>query len=91
MNWDWEKLKKQQEGKEGGMVPPKMDDLVEKFKKFKLPGGPLLILLFVLIFFGSSMFYTVGWTKSSLSSGSENLYASLNPALLSSCRRESRR
>ncbi len=60
MNWDWEKLKKQQEGKEGGMVPPKMDDLVEKFKKFKLPGGPLLILLFVLIFFGSSMFYTVG-------------------------------
>jgi membrane protease subunit HflK len=59
MNWDWEKLKKQQEGKEGGMVPPKMDDLVEKFKKFKLPGGPLLILLFVLIFFGSSMFYTV--------------------------------
>jgi len=59
MNWDWEKLKKQQEGKEGGMVPPKMDDLVEKFKKFKLPGGPFLILLFVLIFFGSSMFYTV--------------------------------
>ena len=59
MNWDWEKLKKQQDGKEGGMVPPKMDDLFEKFKKFKLPGGPLLILLFVLIFFGSSMFYTV--------------------------------
>jgi len=59
MNWDWEKLKKQQDGKDGGMVPPKMDDLVEKFKKFKLPGGPLLILLFALIFFGSSMFYTI--------------------------------
>jgi membrane protease subunit HflK len=59
MNWDWEKLKKQQDEKEGGMVPPKMDDLVEKFKKFKLPGGPLLILLFALIFFGTSMFYTV--------------------------------
>lgn len=59
MNWDWEKLKKQQEGKGAGMVPPKMDDLVEKFKKFKLPGGPLLILLFILIFLGSSMFYTV--------------------------------
>jgi len=54
MNWDWEKLKPKR-----GMVPPKMDDLVEKFKKFKLPGGPLLILLFGLIFFGSSMFYTV--------------------------------
>ncbi len=59
MNWDWEKLKKQQEGKGGGIVPPKMDDLVEKFKKFKLPGGPLLILLFALIFFGTSTFYTV--------------------------------
>jgi membrane protease subunit HflK len=59
MNWDWEKLKKQQEEKGGGMVPPKMDELVEKFKKFKLPGGPLLILLFILIFLGSSMFYTI--------------------------------
>jgi membrane protease subunit HflK len=55
MNWDWEKLKPKR-----GMVPPKMDDLVEKFKKFKLPGGPLLILLFALIFFGTSTFYTVG-------------------------------
>ena len=54
MNWDWEKLKPKR-----GIVPPKMDDLVEKLKKFKLPGGPLLIFLFVLIFFGSSMFYTV--------------------------------
>jgi membrane protease subunit HflK len=60
MNWDWEKLKKQQEEKEGGIVPPKMDDLVDKFKKFKLPGGPLLILLLALIFLGSSMFFTVG-------------------------------
>ena len=60
MNWDWEKLKKQQEDKGGGMVPPKMDELVEKFKKFKIPGGPIIILLFILIFLGSSMFYTVG-------------------------------
>jgi membrane protease subunit HflK len=60
MNWDWEKLKKQQDEKEGGIVPPKMDDLVNKFKKFKLPGGPLLILLLALIFFGTSTFYTVG-------------------------------
>ena len=60
MNWDWEKLKKQQDEKDGGIVPPKMDDLVEKFKKFKLPGGPLLILLFAFIFLGTSTFYTVG-------------------------------
>jgi membrane protease subunit HflK len=59
MNWDWEKLKKRQEHKEGGMVPPKVDELVEKFKKLKLPGGPLLILIFLLLFFGSSTFYTV--------------------------------
>jgi len=59
MNWDWEKLKKRQEHKEGGMVPPKMDELVEKFKRLKLPGGPLLILIFLLLFFGSSTFYTV--------------------------------
>jgi membrane protease subunit HflK len=59
MNWDWEKLKKQQEGKGGGMTPPKVDEIVEKFKKFKIPGSPLLILLLVLIFFGTSMFYTV--------------------------------
>jgi len=59
MNWDWEKLKKQQESKGGGITPPKMDDLVEKFKKFKMPGSPLWILLLVLIFLGSSMFYTV--------------------------------
>ena len=59
MNWDWEKLKKQQDEKGGGMVPPKMDDLVEKFKKFKLPGGPLLILLLIIIFLGMSMFFTV--------------------------------
>jgi membrane protease subunit HflK len=59
MNWDWEKLKKRQEHKEGGMVPPKVDELVEKFKKLKLPGGPLLILILLLLFFGSSTFYTV--------------------------------
>jgi membrane protease subunit HflK len=59
MNWDWEKLKKRQEHKEGGMVPPKVDALVEKFKKLKLPGGPLLILILLLLFFGSSTFYTV--------------------------------
>jgi membrane protease subunit HflK len=59
MNWDWEKLKKQQEGKGAGVTPPKMDDLVDKFKQFKLPGGPLLILLLIIIFLGTSMFYTV--------------------------------
>jgi len=61
MNWDWDKLKAKQEHKEGGggFVPPKMDEVVEKFKKFKLPGGPLILLIFILLFFSTSTFYTV--------------------------------
>lgn len=61
MNWDWDKLKAKQEHKEGGggFVPPKMNEVLEKFKKFKLPGGPLLLLIFILLFFSTSTFYTV--------------------------------
>ena len=32
----------------------------KKFKELKIPGGPLIILVFILLFFGTSMFYTVG-------------------------------
>ena len=61
MNWDWDKLKAKQEHKEGGggFVPPNMNEVVEKFKKFKLPGGPLILLIFILLFFSTSTFYTV--------------------------------
>ncbi|MDP7355417.1 MAG: protease modulator HflK, partial [Desulfobacterales bacterium] len=62
MNWDWDKLKGQQQ-KMGG-TPPQMDEFIEKFKKFKLPGklpgGPLIILIIIAILFGSSTFYTIG-------------------------------
>ena len=58
MSWDWEKLKQQQQGRGG--VPPQMDEFVNKLKKYKLPGGPILIILILIaIFFGSSTFYTV--------------------------------
>ncbi|MEW6671434.1 MAG: FtsH protease activity modulator HflK [Thermodesulfobacteriota bacterium] len=57
MNWDWEKLKAQQSK---GPVPPQMDEFVQKFKKMKLPGGPMLVLVILLVFIGSSTFYTVG-------------------------------
>jgi len=57
MNWDWEKLKSQQDK---GPMPPQMDEIIQKFKKMKLPGGPLLVLVVLLIFLGSSTFYTVG-------------------------------
>ncbi len=63
MNWDWDKLKAKQDRKEGGgggFVPPKMNEVMEKFKKFKLPGGPIIILILILLFFSTSTFYTVG-------------------------------
>ena len=61
MNWDWEKLQqKQKERSGGGVKPPQMDDLVDKIKEYKFPGGwVLLILAAFLAFFGSSMIYTV--------------------------------
>jgi len=61
MAWDWEKLKEQQQSQSG--MPPQMDDFVKKFKGFKLPGklpgGPIIILVLIALFLGSSMFYTV--------------------------------
>ncbi len=61
MSWDWEKLKEQQQSKSGGGgIPPQMDDIVNKFKQFKLPGGPILLLLIVAALMASSTFYTVG-------------------------------
>jgi modulator of FtsH protease HflK len=57
MSWDWEKLK-QQQGKGG--VPPQMDEFIDKIRKFKFPGGPVIVILILVgIFFGSSTFYTV--------------------------------
>lgn len=57
MSWDWEKLKEQQQTKGG--VPPQMDEFVKQLKKFKLPGGPLLLLVVIALVMGSSVFYTV--------------------------------
>lgn len=67
MNWDWEKLREQQQrqkkshgtgGSGGGEEPPPIDDIIDQFKKFKMPGGFLVVLIFLLIF-GSSMVYTI--------------------------------
>ena len=63
MNWDWEKLQQKQKerGTGGGSVkPPQMDDIVNKLKDFKFPGGWLLLVLAgIVLFFGTSMVYTV--------------------------------
>jgi membrane protease subunit HflK len=58
MPWDWDKLKKQQQGSGGG-VPPQVDELVQRFKQLKIPGGWIILLLVVLVYLGSSAFYTV--------------------------------
>ncbi len=65
MNWDWEKLKEQQKfrggsGGGGGPKPPQIDELLEKMRKIRLPGGPIVILILLALFFASSAFYTVG-------------------------------
>jgi len=57
MSWDWEKLKQQQQGRGG--VPPQMDEFVEKIKRIKFPGGPLFIILVILVALGMTTFYTV--------------------------------
>lgn len=66
MNWDWEKLREQQikqkrstGGPGGGAEPPQLDDIIDQFKKFKMSGG-LIVLLVLAALFGTSMFYTVG-------------------------------
>ncbi|MDO9567527.1 MAG: FtsH protease activity modulator HflK [Candidatus Desulfaltia sp.] len=60
MNWDWDKLKQQQQNVGGGGLPPNVEEFIKKIKGFKLPGGPIIILILIALFFGSSMFYTVG-------------------------------
>jgi membrane protease subunit HflK len=55
MSWDWEKLK--QHGKGG--VPPQMDEFVEKIKKVKFPGGPLFIVVILLVALAATSVFTV--------------------------------
>jgi modulator of FtsH protease HflK len=57
MSWDWEKLKEQQQRM--GASPPQMDDIIKKFKNFRLPGGPIIVIIIILAVFASSSFYTV--------------------------------
>ena len=61
MSWDWDKLKEQQSrmGGGGGGVPPQMDDLVKKMKNVKLPGGPIVFLVIIVLAAIYSSVYTV--------------------------------
>ncbi|MFH1913600.1 MAG: FtsH protease activity modulator HflK [Pseudomonadota bacterium] len=60
MNWDWEKLQKQQQGRPGGK-PPGFDDLqqhFQKFKNFKVPGWKIVVPLIIVLWIASG-FYIV--------------------------------
>jgi membrane protease subunit HflK len=67
MNWDWEKLRENQQKfehkREGGgpsmPKPPQMDELLNKFKSFKPSGIFLVVIVLLALFFGSSTFFTV--------------------------------
>ncbi len=67
MNWDWEKLRENQqkyEKKQGGggpgmPRPPQMDDLVDKLKGFQFPGVFFLGILLLVLYLGSSMMFKV--------------------------------
>ncbi|WP_285907723.1 FtsH protease activity modulator HflK [Pseudodesulfovibrio pelocollis] len=60
MNWDWEKLQKQQQGRPGGK-PPGFDDFqqhFQKFKNFKVPGWKIVVPLIIVLWIASG-FYIV--------------------------------
>lgn len=60
MAWDWDKLKQQQQRTGGGGGGgPNVDEVIQKFKQFNKPGGWIIVLVIVLIYLGSSAFYTV--------------------------------
>jgi len=57
MTWDWEKLKNQQQGSRPG--PPQVDEVLKNLKKIKLPGGPLIFLLLLVVLGIYSSVYVV--------------------------------
>lgn len=62
MAWDWEKLQQQRHSKPGGGSPPQMGEFFSKLKgmKGRFPGAWMIIVAFLVLYFGSTMFFTVG-------------------------------
>lgn len=61
MAWDWDKLQQQRRRHEG-TPPPQMDDILRKFRgyKGKFPSFGILILIAIIIYALSTMFFTIG-------------------------------
>ena len=47
MSWDWEKLKQQQQSR--GPTPPQVDEVVKNLKNIKIPGGPIVFVLLIVV------------------------------------------
>ncbi len=59
MNWDWDKLKEQQHKQSTGISPPQVDELLNRFKAMKLPGGPIVFAIFIILFLIYSAIFTI--------------------------------
>ena len=68
MNWDWEKLRENQQkyeqnrsggGGPGMPRPPQMNEIFNKFKGFKFPGIFIGIIVLLALYLASSTFFTV--------------------------------
>jgi modulator of FtsH protease HflK len=61
MAWDWGKLQ-QQRRSAGDGLPPQVSDIINKVKDFKgkFPALWVVILVLLILYLGSSTFYTVG-------------------------------
>lgn len=57
MNWDWDKLKDNQQH---SGIPPQFDDMIEKIKTIKLPGGSIFIAVIIAGLLALTCFFTVG-------------------------------
>lgn len=61
MAWDWEKLQQQRRATGGG-PPPQVNEVINKFKgmRGKFPGFWIIVIAILVLYLGSSTFYTVG-------------------------------
>jgi membrane protease subunit HflK len=61
MPWDWDKLQQQKRGGTGG-APPQMGEVINKIRgaKIRFPGFWVIVIIAILVYFGSSTFYAVG-------------------------------
>lgn len=57
MTWDWEKLKEQQQGRRP--APPQVDEVLKNIKKIKIPGGPIVFVLLLVVLGIYSSVYVV--------------------------------